>query len=738
MNKSSWLCIQKIVVAASLLVLLLMSIQVANASTPVFDIWYGDRQEFGQNGVPQEWVNILGNVSDPDGIASLSYMLNGTISGTLVFQSVDAISGIANVGPDTRRLDDAGDFNVEILYADLSPGENELVLTATDMLSNTVSQTVTVVYNAGNTLPLDYVLDWSTVATLTDVVQVIDGKWVLEGDSIRPVQFGYDRLFTLGDLNGWTNYEVTVPITVHQIDPDAPFGPPSGGPGVGMLVRWQGHDRRNTEQPAIGWKRHGALGWHRWFKNSKDELKGKLVMARNITETVEATDGLQLEFGVGYNFKLRAVTQPDNRPYYHFKVWQREQAEPLDWDKVSRGNDISTDNGSLLFLAHHVDASFGNIAVKSITNLSPALTTNQTGNGRVDLDPPPTAFPDGYPYGTLITVTAASDVNWSFAGWEGVYAGKPRQFQISLTDDITINAAFKQDESGIVSDDFNSCALDESVWTYIDLVNQGGSQTSIGTDLLLSVPAGTEHNLWKPLGNQAVRVVQNANNKDFEIEVKFNSGFGDPIPIQGLLVEQDADNFLRFDFYRKNNGTPKIFAAIFATEQDPVAQIDKTIADQAPMYMRIQRIGNQWTQSYSFDGQSWLIGAEFEHTLTVQKVGVYAGNAGDAPPQHTSMVDYFFNTAAPIDPEDAEQITITTTVTGEGTIALSPEADFACNRPIAVTAQAAPGFVFDSWGGAMSGNTNPGELVVTSMGAQQIIANFVASTQELFLPFIGR
>ena len=27
---------------------------------PVFNVWYGDNQTFGQHGVAQQWVNILG------------------------------------------------------------------------------------------------------------------------------------------------------------------------------------------------------------------------------------------------------------------------------------------------------------------------------------------------------------------------------------------------------------------------------------------------------------------------------------------------------------------------------------------------------------------------------------------------------------------------------------------------------------------------------------------------------
>ena len=32
------------------------------SSSPVISVWYGDNQTFGQNGIPQTWVNILGSV----------------------------------------------------------------------------------------------------------------------------------------------------------------------------------------------------------------------------------------------------------------------------------------------------------------------------------------------------------------------------------------------------------------------------------------------------------------------------------------------------------------------------------------------------------------------------------------------------------------------------------------------------------------------------------------------------
>ena len=75
-------------------------------SDTTIDIWYGQNQLFAEVGLPQRWINILGRVTDGDGDVTLTYSLNGSPELPLT------------VGPDDRRLQDPGDFNVEISYID--------------------------------------------------------------------------------------------------------------------------------------------------------------------------------------------------------------------------------------------------------------------------------------------------------------------------------------------------------------------------------------------------------------------------------------------------------------------------------------------------------------------------------------------------------------------------------------------------------------------------------------------
>jgi len=51
-----------------------------------------------------------------------------------------------------------------------------------------------------------------------------------------------------------------------------------------------------------------------------------------------------------------------------------------------------------------------------------------------------------------------------------------------------------------------------------------------------------------------------ANNTDFELELKFESSLTTQYQMQGLIVEQDSINFIRFDVVKRTTGT-RIYAA---------------------------------------------------------------------------------------------------------------------------------------------------------------------------------
>ncbi|MGH9260859.1 MAG: hypothetical protein ACRD08_13345, partial [Acidimicrobiales bacterium] len=165
----------------------------AAGAAPTIDLWYGDVQAVGEYGRSQEWANVLGRVSDvDDAVTSLTYSLNGGPALPLT------------IGPGNNpRLVRFGDFNVEIDRDALVPGNNSVVIRATDQGGNQTQRTVTLVHTPSVTWPLPTSVDWAGVSTPSDVVDVVDGRWSAGSSGARTVETGYDRLFAVGDET-WT------------------------------------------------------------------------------------------------------------------------------------------------------------------------------------------------------------------------------------------------------------------------------------------------------------------------------------------------------------------------------------------------------------------------------------------------------------------------------------------------------------------------------------------------------
>jgi hypothetical protein len=208
----------------------------------------------------------------------------------------------------------------------------------------------------------------------------------------------------------------------------------------------------------------------------------------------------------------------------------------------------------------------------------------------------------------------------------------------------------------LLSDDFSAPTIDTSIWTFINPRNDATYNiTGIGTGnslLSIFVPAGLEHDVWN--GNNAPRIMQNTSDIDFEIETKFQSLVKTRYQLQGVIIQQDINNYIRFDFHSDGSNT-NIFAATFSSGSPAVKTYTRISGSPSavPLYMRVKRAGNQWTMNYSFNGTNWTTGAIFTHVLMVTSVGPFAGNAlGSSSPAFTGLVDYFFNTYSPIVPED--------------------------------------------------------------------------------------
>ena len=348
-----------------------------DSTAPVIDVWYGDRQVVGAAGTTQRWVNVLGTVRDPEsGVASLTYTLNGAPGRT-----VDGVPGKLNVGPypsrqadidypGPRRLYRKGDFNADLPVRRLREGPNVVRLTATNEAGRERTKTVRVEYQpesegGGGALP--FRIDWGTVEDLQRVAHVLDGRWRVAERGVRTARVGYDRALAIGDTS-WTDYQATLPVTIHGID-SAERAPASGGGRGGafsVTLRWTGHvprPRAGCRQPLCGWSRLGGGFWgilgpqrENYFRLSAGQSLSKGKKLRSFAP----------EVGKTYWLKVRAETLSGGGSRYRARVWEKGHPEPDDWTLEKRTGTGNLDHGSLLLIAHHLDLTFGNLMVRPL------------------------------------------------------------------------------------------------------------------------------------------------------------------------------------------------------------------------------------------------------------------------------------------------------------------------------------------------------------------------------------
>ena len=399
-------------------------------SGPVIDVWYDTTLPFGQVGRPQRWVNVLGNVVEPGdtfGIAQLSYTLNGGSSRPLAW------------GGDRRRLDELGDFNIDIDADELVNGANTVVITAIDNDGEVDTETVTINWSAGNSWPTNYSIDWSSATSIQDVAQVVDGKWQIEGDGVRIIQPGYDRLMAIGERT-WTDYEVTVPFTVNALDL-AGFNSALSGrsASIGILTRWTGHteDPVANYQPESGWRPYGAIGWYWW----DDPNVGELRILGNGDRVLASDPGFSApQVGQEHMIKMRVETNANGTATHRLKMWPSASPEPSNWLLNAVTNSGQPQSGSFLLLAHHVDATFGDVSVTELSGAgqTTTLTVNTQGNGSVGASPAKAT----YATTDVVTLTATPDAGYQFTGWQGDLSGSANPETLTMSTNRTVTAVF--------------------------------------------------------------------------------------------------------------------------------------------------------------------------------------------------------------------------------------------------------------------------------------------------------
>jgi len=217
-----------------------------------------------------------------------------------------------------------------------------------------------------------------------------------------------------------------------------------------------------------------------------------------------------------------------------------------------------------------------------------------------------------------------------------------------------VNVTISSTASAPRSDDFNYYpGLKTFIWSFVNPLSDAQVRVD-GSHVRLTLPAGVAHKAWSGGVNNAPRILQSVQNVDFEIEAKFDSRPSGTYAAHGITAEQDSNDFIRFEFFSYGTNTLYMYASkILNGVEEVILETDITSQiNAAPMYLRINRQGANWTLTYSANGVDWSTFTTFTQSYTVQRVGLYTGNSGTTIPGYEMVADYFFNTASPISPED--------------------------------------------------------------------------------------
>lgn len=319
------------------------------------EIWHGARQKVGHLGSAQRDFNLLGAISAVEDLAQLSYRFNDGPE-----RALSAGRDPYGFG-DGRRLARNGHFNADIPIEELHLGDNKITVYAIDTNGQSCKKEMIVEKLTGDsTLPLK--VTWEQLKNPQDVGQYVDGHWAIGAQGLRTQHTGYDRIFLLGNTN-WSDYEITAPITIHAIDPLA--GPHSGDHGLGLLLRFAGHingGHRNfaAGQPKWGYQPFGAIAWLRWTIGP--DMPPQKQFYRGDNDQHINHGEYYVEEGKTYVFKAACQTLSPTTTRYSFKIWRAGELEPDAWDwQVEQTSEHALRTGGPVLLAHHVNASFGDL-----------------------------------------------------------------------------------------------------------------------------------------------------------------------------------------------------------------------------------------------------------------------------------------------------------------------------------------------------------------------------------------
>ncbi|MGC4767724.1 ThuA domain-containing protein [Micromonospora sp. DT44] len=194
------------------------------------------------------------------------------------------------------------------------------------------------------------------------------------------------------------------------------------------------------------------------------------------------------------------------------------------------------------------------------------------------------------------------------------------------------------------SDEFTGSTLDKCRWDAIVREDPNGYRVTDGA-LRIDVPNGDIYGT----DNTGPKnfILQTAPSGDWTLETKVDGSLlNEQYQQAGLLVQADDDNYVKFDFIADNTAGSAVTrriefrSEIAGTVQNP--QPEATSLTSAVWYLRLARVGDTFTASYSADGTTWTTLEALTNSAVgaTPKVGLFTLGANQTASK-TAAFDYF-------------------------------------------------------------------------------------------------
>jgi hypothetical protein len=240
------------------------------------------------------------------------------------------------------------------------------------------------------------------------------------------------------------------------------------------------------------------------------------------------------------------------------------------------------------------------------------------------------------------------------------------------------------------SDEFNTGGpAPASQWTFKGV---GSSTANVNNlhpgDLRVTTDPSLNQGCWVGIAT-CDRLMETAPSGDFTIDTKLDTvpplGNQNAYHSAGIMVWQDANNFLRFELQAENSSVGQVVVAHKVVNGGGAANVILTnlIAFQPPVYLRVVKSGSTWTLLYATDGVNYTTVGSFTQALTVNQIGLQVENEGDFAAFPYADFDYFHvsTSTTAIDPASPTSTVVanvtptpTTTPSTAGTITPTPTA----------------------------------------------------------------